>query len=32
MTEKVYHFSASAIDELNKDRGVQHLPPSNLFC
>ena len=26
MTEKVYHFSASAIDELNKDRGVQRLP------
>jgi hypothetical protein len=26
MTEKAYRFSASAIDELNKHRGLQRLP------
>jgi hypothetical protein len=31
MTEKVYHFSASAIDELNKDRGIQRLPPKHFI-
>jgi len=29
MTEKVHHFSVSATDELNNDRGVQRLPPKH---
>jgi len=27
MTEKAYSFSTSAIDELNKQPGIQRLPP-----